>query len=92
MNKTAQLVDIIEKRQPLAQKIEQVEENKFNGQPFKKKKHQDKVLSVAIIQNGQKIVSSGADGWGNTKKRIEVSVRDERQRQTYFGALNYYTQ
>ena len=30
--------------------------------------------------------------WGNTKKRIEVPVINERQRQTYFGALNYYTQ
>jgi len=30
--------------------------------------------------------------WGNTKERIEVPVLNERQRQTYFGALNYYTQ
>jgi transposase len=30
--------------------------------------------------------------WGNTKERIEVPVINERQRQTYFGALNYYTQ
>ena len=29
---------------------------------------------------------------GNTKERIEVPVINERQRQTYFGALNYYTQ
>jgi putative transposase len=30
--------------------------------------------------------------WGNTKERIEIPVINERQRQTYFGALNYYTQ
>lgn len=30
--------------------------------------------------------------WGQTKERIEVSVINEKQRQTYFGALNYYTQ
>ena len=30
--------------------------------------------------------------WGNTKERIEVPVLNKRQRQTYFGALNYYTQ
>ena len=30
--------------------------------------------------------------WGKTKERIEVPVINERQRQTYFGALNYYTQ
>ena len=30
--------------------------------------------------------------WGTTKERIEVPVLNERQRQTYFGALNYYTQ
>jgi len=30
--------------------------------------------------------------WGNTKERIEVPVINERQRQIYFGALNYYTQ
>jgi len=29
---------------------------------------------------------------GKTKERIEVPVINERQRQTYFGALNYYTQ
>jgi putative transposase len=30
--------------------------------------------------------------WGTTKERIEVPVVNERLRQTYFGALNYYTQ
>lgn len=30
--------------------------------------------------------------WGNTKERIEVPVINERKKQTYFGALNYYTQ
>ena len=30
--------------------------------------------------------------WGNTKERIEVPLTNERQKQTYFGALNYYTQ
>ena len=30
--------------------------------------------------------------WGKTKERIEVPIINERQRQTYFGALNYYTQ
>ncbi len=29
---------------------------------------------------------------GNTKERVEIPVINERQRQTYFGALNYYTQ
>lgn len=29
--------------------------------------------------------------WGDTKNRIEVPVVNERQRQTYFGALNYQT-
>ena len=29
---------------------------------------------------------------GNTKERIEVPVINERQKQTYFGALNYDTQ
>lgn len=30
--------------------------------------------------------------WGQTSERIEVPIVNERQRQTYFGALNYYTQ
>lgn len=30
--------------------------------------------------------------WGKTTQRIEVPVVNERQRQTYFGALNYGTQ
>jgi transposase len=30
--------------------------------------------------------------WGHTKERIEVAILNERQRQTYFGALNYFTQ
>lgn len=30
--------------------------------------------------------------WGKTNQRIEVPVVNERQRQTYFGALNYRTQ
>lgn len=29
--------------------------------------------------------------WGRTNQRIEVPVVNERQRQTYFGALNYCT-
>lgn len=29
--------------------------------------------------------------WGKTTERIEVPVVNERQRQTYFGALNYRT-
>lgn len=29
--------------------------------------------------------------WGQTKERIEVPIVNERQRQTYFGALNYST-
>ena len=29
--------------------------------------------------------------WGKTDQRIEVPVVNERQRQTYFGALNYRT-
>ena len=28
--------------------------------------------------------------WGKTNQRIEVPVVNERQRQTYFGALNYH--
>ena len=30
--------------------------------------------------------------WGKTNQRIEVPVVNQRQRQTYFGALNYRTQ
>lgn len=30
--------------------------------------------------------------WGKTSERIEVPVLNERQKQTYYGALNYYTQ
>ena len=30
--------------------------------------------------------------WGKTDERIEVPVVNERQKQTYFGALNYCTQ
>ena len=29
--------------------------------------------------------------WGNTKKRIEIPITNERERQTYYGALNFYT-
>jgi len=29
--------------------------------------------------------------WGKTKIRIEVSMTNQRERQTYFGALNYQT-
>ena len=38
------------------------------------------------------IISHPETFLGNTKERIEVPVINERQRQTYFGALNYYTQ
>ena len=27
--------------------------------------------------------------WGRTDKRIEVPIKNERERQTYYGALNY---
>jgi len=30
--------------------------------------------------------------WGKTEQRIEVPVANERQKQTYFGALNFSTQ
>ena len=30
--------------------------------------------------------------WGQTNQRIEVPIVNERQRQTYYGALNYCTQ
>jgi putative transposase len=30
--------------------------------------------------------------WGKKKERIEVSLVNERQKQTYYGALNFYTQ
>lgn len=30
--------------------------------------------------------------WGQTSERIEVPIINQRQKQTYFGALNYYTQ
>jgi transposase len=30
--------------------------------------------------------------WGKTKERIEVPILNEKERQTYFGVLNYYTQ
>ena len=29
--------------------------------------------------------------WGQTKIRIEVPIKNEKNRQTYFGALNYQT-
>jgi putative transposase len=29
--------------------------------------------------------------WGKTKIRIEVPMTNQRERQTYFGALNYQT-
>lgn len=29
--------------------------------------------------------------WGNTKKRIEVPMTNEREKQTYYGALNFQT-
>ena len=29
--------------------------------------------------------------WGKTNQRVEIPVLNERQRQTYFGALNYCT-
>ncbi len=29
--------------------------------------------------------------WGKTQQRVEVPIVNERQRQTYFGALNYCT-
>jgi len=30
--------------------------------------------------------------WGKTDKRIEVPIINERSRQTYYGAVNLYTQ
>lgn len=30
--------------------------------------------------------------WGKTSERIQVPVLNERQKQTYYGALNLYTQ
>lgn len=30
--------------------------------------------------------------WGKTDQRIEIPLRNEKQRQTYYGALNYRTQ
>ncbi len=30
--------------------------------------------------------------WGQTNQRIEIPIVNERQRQTYYGALNYCTQ
>lgn len=29
--------------------------------------------------------------WGKTERRIEVPIRNEKQRQTYYGAINYQT-
>jgi putative transposase len=29
--------------------------------------------------------------WGKTNKRIEVPMTNQRERQTYFGAINYQT-
>ncbi len=29
--------------------------------------------------------------WGNTKKRIEIPITNEREKQTYYGALNFQT-
>ena len=30
--------------------------------------------------------------WGQTKARIEIPIVNERERQTYYGAVNFYTQ
>jgi transposase len=30
--------------------------------------------------------------WGKTRERIEIPIPNERQRQTYYGALNLFTQ
>lgn len=30
--------------------------------------------------------------WGKTNERVEVPVLNQRQKQTYYGALNFYTQ
>jgi len=30
--------------------------------------------------------------WGKTDERIEVPIVNERDRQTYYGAVNFYTQ
>jgi putative transposase len=29
--------------------------------------------------------------WGNTKKRIEIPMTNQREKQTYYGALNFHT-
>jgi hypothetical protein len=29
--------------------------------------------------------------WGKTDRRIEIPMRNEKQKQTYYGALNYRT-
>jgi transposase len=29
--------------------------------------------------------------WGKTKSRIEIPIKNEKQRQTYYGAINYRT-
>ena len=30
-------------------------------------------------------------GWGKTDSRIEINIKNEKERQTYYGALNYQT-
>jgi hypothetical protein len=29
--------------------------------------------------------------WGRSNERIEIAIKNEKERQTYFGALNYQT-
>ena len=49
-------------------------------------------LVVYMINEGH-LLSGDVCGyvWGKTKIRIEVPMTNQRQRQTYFGALNYQT-
>ncbi|MGI2909504.1 IS630 family transposase [Tolypothrix sp. VBCCA 56010] len=59
--------------------------------------HQRKIVSgemVVLFEDECHLLWGDICGyvWGNTSERIEVPVRNEKQRQTYFGALYYYTQ
>ncbi|MDF5718726.1 MAG: winged helix-turn-helix domain-containing protein [Rhizonema sp. NSF051] len=59
--------------------------------------HEREIVSgelVVFFEDESKLLWGDICGyiWGSTKERIEVPVLNERQRQRYFGALNYYTQ
>lgn len=79
---------------------------KFDRELVKKKKKEIQDLlakNIIAIESGEVIVlfldechllNGDITGyiWGETESRIEVPIKNEKERQTYFGALNYNTQ